>query len=120
MLELFHLKSPSILAFIHLVIWGHGLLEHVLDEVVRVLGNKPVHPPQGGPGPVDEVHRDNRDLRPVILAELSLETLPKRKIHLKFVILVTFGVFFFCNLRPGERERWMWPLEPRCPCSYSG
>ena len=109
----------SLFVLFHLVISRHGLLEHVLDEVVRVLGDEPVHPPQGGPRPVDEVHRDNRDLRPVILAELSLETLPERKIHLKFVILVTIG-FFFNNLRPGEKEHWMWPLEPRCPCSYSG
>ena len=98
--------NKSLFVLFHLVISRHGLLEHVLDEVVRVLGDEPVHPPQGGPGPVDEVHRDNRDLRSVTLAELSLETLPERKIHLKFVILVNYA-FYFCSLRPGEKEHWM-------------
>ena len=73
----------TLCACCHLVVWRHGLLEHVPDQVVCLLGDETVHPPQGGPGPVSEVHRHNRDLRAVILPELGLETLPQRKIYLK-------------------------------------
>ena len=57
----FGAKNPLLLVF-HLVVWRHGLFEHVPDQVVCVLGDEAVHPPQGGPRPVGEVHRDNGDL----------------------------------------------------------
>ena len=80
----FRSQKPFAVCF-HLVVWRHGLLEHVPDQVVCVLGDEAVHPPQGGPRPVGEVHRDNGNLWAVILPELGLETLPQWKIDLKFV-----------------------------------
>ena len=56
----------------HLGVHSQGLFEHVLDQVVGVLSDEPVHPPQGCPWSIGEVHRNHRDLRAIVPQQLSL------------------------------------------------
>ena len=66
----------------NLGVHSERLFEHVLDQVVRVLSNEPVDPPQGCPGSVGKVHRYERDLRAIVPQQLSLVTFLDGKVDL--------------------------------------
>ena len=67
----------------NLGVHSERLFEHVLDQVVRVLSNEPVDPPQGCPGSVGKVHRYERDLRAIVPQQLSLVTFLDGKVDLR-------------------------------------
>ena len=67
----------------NLGVHSERLFEHVLDQVVRVLSNEPVHPPQGCPWSVGKVHRNQRYLRAIVHHQLSLVTFLDGKVDLR-------------------------------------